>query len=474
MLIALLAGGAPAFAQEAAIPEITLLVPGGPGGGWDLTARTMKSALESEGLARVNIELSPGPGGAVGLAQLLSGHRGDENTLMVGGLVMLSAATSQRLAISLLDATAVARLTGDYPVVVVPSSSPYRTVRELMTAVQGEAAAFPWAGGSSGSLYERLAGDLYEAAGLSRSAVNYVPHSSGRDVSESLLSGRARVGLSEAAEIEPYLARGELRALAVASPERLPDLDVPTLKEGGHDVVAENWRGVFAGPGLTKGGQERLGKLIASMVASPTWKSAIAHRRWTDRYLASQPFKDFIEAEQSRWSQPPRATQLPAVARRPAADSTGPSPLLFTLLALAALVAGVIIRRRTAHRANAPGAGPTSTPTPEGAPLEPLPEAGAPDNARTESLPEPTALPPASVPADDVTLAFETWRLTAAERDIAELMLQGLRYKQIAGKRGTSERTVRQQAQIILKKAGLDGRADLAAHFLNRRSSRAS
>jgi DNA-binding CsgD family transcriptional regulator len=51
-------------------------------------------------------------------------------------------------------------------------------------------------------------------------------------------------------------------------------------------------------------------------------------------------------------------------------------------------------------------------------------------------------------------------------------MLQGLRYQQIAGERGTSERTVRQPAQIILKKAGLDGRADLAAHFLNRSSRR--
>lgn len=53
-------------------------------------------------------------------------------------------------------------------------------------------------------------------------------------------------------------------------------------------------------------------------------------------------------------------------------------------------------------------------------------------------------------------------------------MLQGLRYKQIAGKRGTSERTVRQQAQIILKEAGLDGRADLAAHFLHRDTDRSA
>ena len=95
-------------------------------------------------------------------------------------------------------------------------------------------------------------------------------------------------------------------------------------------------------------------------------------------------------------------------------------------------------------------------------------EAASPDpGAATESDPlsEPR-LDPTATEKDEVTSAFETWRLTAAERDIAKLMLQGLRYKQIAFERGTSERTVRQQAQVILRKAGLDGRADLAARFL--------
>jgi len=477
LAVAVIAMASATAAQEPSAPDITLLVPGGPGGGWDLTARTMQSALESEGLARVKIESSPGPGGAVGLAQLLSGHRGDENTLMVGGLVMLSANTSQGLAISLLDATAIARLTGDYPVLVVPASSPYQTVGDVMKAATREAAAFPWAGGSSGSLYERLAGDLYEAAGFSRSALNYVPHSSGREVSESLLSGRARVGLSEAAEIEPYLARGELRALAVAAPERLPNLAVPTLKEAGYDVVAVNWRGVFAGPGLNKGAHERLEKLIASMAASSGWKAAIARRRWTDLYLGALPFRDFIEAEHSRWSAPPKTTQLPAVVP-PAALPPIATPGYLALYGLVALSAAVLAYGLWNHRSRAGGKhGPAAS---EAGPATPPADATPPENRPADSgpgetpAPEPTALPPASVPPDDVALSFETWKLTAAERDIAELMLQGLRYKQIAGKRGTSERTVRQQAQLILKKAGLDGRADLAAQFLRRKGDRTS
>ena len=61
---------------------------------------------------------------------------------------------------------------------------------------------------------------------------------------------------------------------------------------------------------------------------------------------------------------------------------------------------------------------------------------------------------------------FEKWGLTPAERDIALLQLKGLRHKEIAELRKTSERTVRQQALAVYRKAGLSGRTDLAAFFL--------
>ena len=61
---------------------------------------------------------------------------------------------------------------------------------------------------------------------------------------------------------------------------------------------------------------------------------------------------------------------------------------------------------------------------------------------------------------------FERWGLTGAEREIALLQLKGLKHREIAGLRGTSERTVRQQALAVYRKAGLKGRTELAAFFL--------
>ncbi len=61
---------------------------------------------------------------------------------------------------------------------------------------------------------------------------------------------------------------------------------------------------------------------------------------------------------------------------------------------------------------------------------------------------------------------FKVWRLTAAEIDIAGLMLKGASLKEIALARDTSEATIRQQAQSVYRKSGLSGRAELSAYFL--------
>ncbi|NKI35191.1 helix-turn-helix transcriptional regulator [Wenzhouxiangella sp. XN79A] len=61
---------------------------------------------------------------------------------------------------------------------------------------------------------------------------------------------------------------------------------------------------------------------------------------------------------------------------------------------------------------------------------------------------------------------FRAWRLSEAEAQIGLLLLKGLSLKEIAAVRGTGERTVREQARAIYRKAGLAGRSELSAFFL--------
>lgn len=62
---------------------------------------------------------------------------------------------------------------------------------------------------------------------------------------------------------------------------------------------------------------------------------------------------------------------------------------------------------------------------------------------------------------------FDTWQFTPAEKEIASLILKGCSHKQIADLRRSSDSTVRQQAQAIYRKSGLENRSELAAYFLD-------
>jgi len=61
---------------------------------------------------------------------------------------------------------------------------------------------------------------------------------------------------------------------------------------------------------------------------------------------------------------------------------------------------------------------------------------------------------------------FETWKLTLTEREVAMLLLKGLSFKEIASVRNTMEKTVRQQASSIYKKANVSGRHAFSAWFI--------
>ena len=81
------------------------------------------------------------------------------------------------------------------------------------------------------------------------------------------------------------------------------------------------------------------------------------------------------------------------------------------------------------------------------------------------------ALPPAVASArHELALVikeqFETWRLTQTEREVAMLLLKGLSFKEIAAVRDTMEKTVRQQASSIYKKANVSGRHSFSAWFI--------
>lgn len=441
------------FPTAAPAARLTLIVPGTSGGGWDLTAQAMKEALTTEGIAKeVSIVRYPGASGLVGISQFVSRHAGDGNAMMVGGLVMLGATMRDEAAVTLRDVTPVARLTGDWGVIVVPSESKLRNagmLREIMTDTPD---ALRWAGGALGGPDQGLIWSIATFLGVPLDEVPYYGKPGGRRVAESLIQGRHNIAASGYAEFAPFIRSGHLRVLAVAAPHRLPGVDAPTLTEAGIDVSVMNWRGAFAPPGLTDGQEARLADIVARMTQSATWKQALARHRWSDTYLDRTAFGQFLNREQMRWPaliNPPRRANGHAIELR--TDLSG-LPLIQAALALVALIAAIAAlmlreqKRKTEQRQRE------------------LEEKCATLSSQLVELPSATM----KLVREGVDDDFGQWNLSFAERDIAWFMLRGLPLKEIAGLRGTSERTVRQQAQAIYRKAGLEGRSDLAGRVLER------
>lgn len=300
MLLALTAGAQPAAAQPA-YDHLRLVAPAAPGGGWDQTARAMQQALQRAGIARtVSVENIPGAAGLIGLARFIGSEQGSGDTLMASGLIMLGAIVTQRSVVTLSDVTPIARLTGEYEILAVPASSPFRTLDDFIRAFQARPESISWGGGSAGGSDQILAGLIADAVGVDPRRVNYIPFSGGGEALSAILGGQVSVGINGLAEFAAQIEAGAVRVLAISSAERLPGLAAPTFREQGIDIEFENWRSVVAPPGLAPEDRRRLEAAVDAMVRSEPWRETLERFRWIDRYLAGEAFVRFVAAEEAR------------------------------------------------------------------------------------------------------------------------------------------------------------------------------
>jgi putative tricarboxylic transport membrane protein len=338
-------------APEHAIDQLRLIAPAAPGGGWDQTARVMQQVLQRTGIVRsAPVENIPGAAGTIGLARFVGSEQGRGDAILVSGLIMLGGIVMHRSPVTLHEVTPIARLTGEYEAIVVPANSRFRTLSDMIGALRERPEALSWGGGSAGGSDQILAGLVAAAVGVSPGRINYVAFSGGGESLSAILGGQVSLGINGLAELEPQIQAGTVRALAISSAERLPGLDVPTLREQGVDVEFENWRSVVAPPGIASRERQRLESVIAAMVATPEWRAALDRYRWIDRYLTGDAFAGFVDREETRV----RATlqQLDAGQNGGGAlASVGVYPT-FVLSGLALCAVAALVSGRTANGAS--------------------------------------------------------------------------------------------------------------------------
>jgi len=284
-----------------AAEALTIVAPAKPGGGWDQTARAMESVLQSTGLASpVTVENIAGAGGTVGLAQLADKYSGRGDVLMVSGLVMVGSILTNKTPVSLDQTAPIARLTGEYEILVVPANSEIKSLGDLLTKLKADPGSVSWGGGSAGGTDHILAAMIAKAVRIDGSKVNYVPFSGGGEALAAILGGHVTVGVSGLGEWLGQIQSGELRAIAISAPERVAGVDIPTIKEQGIDVSLANWRAVFGPPELEDAKKQALIDMVDKMAKSDAWKKSLGEKGWMDLYLSGDAFAAFLKEENTR------------------------------------------------------------------------------------------------------------------------------------------------------------------------------
>lgn len=289
----------PTAAQDAR--DLTIVAPAAPGGGWDQLARAMQQTLRDSKLTRsVQVVNAAGAAGTIGLARFVNAEAGNPDALLVTGLVMVSGIAMNHSPVTLADVTPLTRLSGEHEVVVVPASSPFRSLNDLVAAFRANPAAVSWGGGSAGGTDEILVRLLAQRLRIEPGAVNYIAYSGGGQVLASVLGGHVSAAVSGLGEFSAHIESGQLRAVAISAPSPTPVERIPTFIAQGIDVSLLNWRAVVAAPGISRAERRDLEDLLRRMAASAGWKQTLQRNAWADLYMEGAAFERFLTDETAR------------------------------------------------------------------------------------------------------------------------------------------------------------------------------
>ena len=293
-----LAAGSSLSLPSLAAANIKMMIPANPGGGWDTTGRALGKALQDSGVASsVTYENKGGAAGIIGLAQYANATKGDGNSLMVMGAVMLGGIITGKPPVSLDKVTPIARLTSEYNVFVVPANSPLKTMKDVVDQLKKDPGSVKWGGGSRGSTEHIAAAMLAREVGVDAAKINYVPFRGGGEAVAAILGGNVTVGGSGYSEFQQYIETGKMRPIAVTSGKRLKGINIPTMIEQGYNIEIGNWRGVYAPAGLTVAQRKDLTDMVLKATKSKSWAESLEKNNWTSAWMANPAFDDFVDSE---------------------------------------------------------------------------------------------------------------------------------------------------------------------------------
>lgn len=292
--------GTSALADDVAEERLHIVIPAGPGGGLDATARAIGRALVSDQeVARVSYENRTGGGGGKAMAYFVESTDSLTDTLLVNSTPLLIRSLQGLFAHSYRDLTPLAGLIADPGIIAVRADSPYQSWADVVATMQKNPAKLFVGGGSvRGSLDHIILSLLVDEAGISPRSIRYLPYDGGGKAMLALLSGEVDVMVSGLGETLAQQKAGSIRLLGMTAEQANPSFpEVPTFRAQQVDVVFYNWRGLFA-PSSTKPAQRAQWiAQLSNTVAGAHWQQQLTRYGWQPLFLPGDDFSNYL-AEQ--------------------------------------------------------------------------------------------------------------------------------------------------------------------------------
>ncbi len=280
---------------------ITLIVHAGAGGGSDIFARTMASAIEKDKLLPQPIVVENKTGGSGGIAfAYVAGKKKDPYFLLTAVTSFLTTPLMGITPVGLKDFTPIANFAFDEYMLMVNPKSKYKSVKEIIADAKANPKKITVGGTQLGSSDSICAYLVEKAAGVQ---FNYVVFNGGGEVNAALLGGHIDMAVSNPGEALELFKAGKVKLLGVYSDKRLTGApDVPTMKEQGINVIYVQNRGLVAPADIPADARKTLEQAFFKYTKTDIFKKYITDNMLSVAWMDGETFGKWLEGENAKYA----------------------------------------------------------------------------------------------------------------------------------------------------------------------------
>ena len=293
------AGGA--AAQEYPARPIHLVVPFAAGGMTDIVGRVLTQKMSETLKQPIIIENKPGAASTIGTDYVAKSPADGYTLAMISTTHVIGPWLYKNLPYDALkDFAPIAKLIEGPYVLVINPKVPAKNVMELVALAKAQPGKLDYASSGNGST-QHLTGALF--AQTANIQINHVPYKGSAQAMQDLIGGQVSLEFVGIPGILPQLKAGRIRALAVTTAKRSPDLpDVPTMEEAGvKGYSATSWLGLIAPAKTPKNVLAILEQATSRALADPEVRKSLGAAGVEVSSGSAQEFGQLLQSEYEKW-----------------------------------------------------------------------------------------------------------------------------------------------------------------------------